>query len=219
MPTIVIPAFNEEKSIGRVIRGLFEHGLKDVVVVDDGSSDDTSIIAGQAGAMVLKHVINRGQGAALETGDSYARLINSELVVHFDADGQFNPDDIQKAIDFMMGKQLDVLLGSRFLDNRSNIPCLKKHFILPIGRWINFLFTGCMLTDAHNGFRILSRKALEKIVITQDGMAHNTEIVKQIKKNRLRYAEFPVEVRYSEYGQGLGGGIRIIQDLIIGLFS
>lgn len=219
MVLIIIPAYNEEKTIGRVIRGLFEQGLKDIIVVDDASTDETVSEAEKLGVKVLRHEINRGQGAALETGDAYARQIGAGPVVHFDGDDQFNPADISRGIRLMTENNLDVVLGSRFLDGRSRIPWFKRVIILPIARWTNFVFTGIVLSDAHNGFRILSKNALEKVRITHDRMAHNTEIIRQIKMFRLRYLEFPVEVRYHTYGQGLVGGVVIVRDLLLGLFS
>lgn len=215
MVLIIIPAFNEEPTIGRVLRGLFEQGWKEVVVIDDGSTDATGEIAKREGAVVLRHAINRGQGAALETGNEYARRVGADIVAHFDADDQLNPADIAPALALMQKNNLDVVLGSRFLDNRTSMPWLKRRIILPASRWINFVFTGVLLTDAHNGFRVLSRRALEKIVITQNGMAHNSEIIAELKEQGLRFAEHPVAVRYFEFGQGFGGGLKIIWDLII----
>ncbi len=222
---VIVPAYNEEKSIGRVLRGFFETQFKDeslknmkVVVVDDGSVDNTVQIASQAGATVLRHEINRGQGAALQTGNQYALEQGASIVVHFDADGQFNPVDIESGLMTMKNKGVDVVLGSRFLDNRSKMPWSKKYLLLPISRFVNRLLTGLKLTDAHNGFRILSRKALQKINISQDRMAHNSEIVKQIKQHNLLFAEHPVEVVYTEYGQGVGGGLKILQDLLAAKF-
>lgn len=216
---VVLPAFNEEKKIGRVIRGLFEHGFNQVVVVDDGSLDNTSQEAVNAGATVLNHSINRGQGAALQTGNDYALQNGAEIIVHFDADGQFNPADIKSGIDRLCLESADVLLGSRFLDNRSRIPFFKKYAILPVSRFINNLFSGLKLTDVHNGFRIMTRQAAEKICITQAGMAHNSEIPRLIKENNLKYVEHPVEVFYFENGQGVGGGIKILWDLLLANFS
>jgi hypothetical protein len=100
------------------------------------------------------------------------------------------------------------------LDNRTNLPWLKKLMVLPVARAINYLFTGVKLSDAHNGFRILNQCALDKIRLRQDGMAHATEIVGQIKKFDLKFMEFPVEVRYYEFGQGMRGGVRVIWDLV-----
>jgi glycosyltransferase involved in cell wall biosynthesis len=213
---IVVPAYNEENKIGRVVRGLFEHGYRQVAVVDDGSSDETAAEAGAAGACVLRHAVNRGQGAALATGNAYALARGADLILHFDADGQFNPADIAAAEKILREKNLDIVFGSRFLDGRSVIPFSKKYIILPIARLINFLLTGIWLTDAHNGFRLMSRRAAEIIKITQDRMAHNSEIVAETRRHKLKYAECPVEVKYSEYGQNAFGGLAILKDLFFG---
>ncbi len=219
MVLVVIPAFNESKQIGRVISGLFEHGFTDVVVVDDGSSDGTAAVALAGGATVIRHLVNRGQGAALETGDAYARKLGASQVVHFDADGQFNPGDIAGAIELLKHDSLDVVLGSRFIDRRSQLPWTKQHVLFPITRLLNRVFIGLTLTDGQNGFRVLSGAAVHKIVITHDGMAHNSEILQQIKKLGLGFKEFPVEVTYHRYGQGLGGGIKIITDFLFRSFD
>jgi len=215
MILVVVPAFNEEKKIGRVISDLLKQGFSDVLVVDDGSVDSTSQIALDGGGKVLRHKINRGQGASLETGNEYARQNNYEFVVHFDGDGQFNPRDVIIAIEKIKKEQADLLLGSRFLDDRSQIPFLKKKIVLPISKIINYFLTGVWLSDVHNGFRILNKKALHSLQIDQDGMAHNTEIVKKAKKNKLKIIEHPVEVIYHNYGQGVLGGFKILWDLII----
>lgn len=212
---VVLPAYNEEQKIGRVIRGLFEHGFENIVVVDDGSIDATSDQAKAAGATVLNHIINRGQGAALQTGNEFALQNGAEIIVHFDADGQFNPKDIHLGIKKLIDDNLDIIFGSRFLDNRSKVPFFKKYFILPIGRLINNWFTRLKLSDVHNGFRIMKRSAAEKIKITQDKMAHNSEIPRLVKEHGLRYDELPVEVIYYENGQGIFGGVKILLDLLI----
>ena len=213
---VIVPAYNEEKTIGDVLKGVFDTQISpiNVVVVDDGSSDNTAETAKSVGAIVLRHEVNRGQGAALQTGNEYALAHGAGAVVHFDADGQFDAADISGALAVMQNKNADVILGSRFLDSRSKIPWTKKYLILPVSRFINWLFTGLKLTDAHNGFRILSRRALEKINIAQDRMAHNSEIVKQIKEHNLAFVEHPVRVKYFEYGQGVGGGLKIIGEML-----
>ncbi|MDO8499446.1 MAG: glycosyltransferase family 2 protein [bacterium] len=219
MITVVLPAYNEEDKIGRVVRGLFEQGFNNVVVVDDGSTDQTGAVAESAGAVVLKHEINRGQGATLQTGNVYAVRSGAETVVHFDADDQFNPADIHGAVKILQERNLDIIFGSRFLDGRSRVPWFKKYFVLPVAKLINNGLTGLKLTDAHNGFRVLNRRALEAIQISQDGMAHNTEIVWQVNKAGLKWAECPVEVRYAEYGQGISGGITVIKDWLFSNFT
>ncbi len=212
---VIVPAYNEEKRIGRVISGLFEHGYNNVVVVDDGSVDNTSKEARLLGATVLTHPVNRGQGAALQTGHEFVFARGAEVVVHFDGDGQFNPEDIAPAVELVRSGECDVILGSKLMDDRSKIPWTKRHIIIPIARFLNRLFTGAKLSDVHNGFRVLNRKAVEKIEIRNSGMAHNTEIVRKIRESGLKFKELPVEVTYHEYGLGPRGGIQIVYDLFV----
>ncbi len=212
---VIVPAYNEEKNIGRVISGLFEHGYHNVVVVDDGSEDNTGEVASSLGARVITHPVNRGQGAALQTGHEYVMNQGAEIVVHFDGDGQFNPLDVAPAVEAIKSGDYDVILGSKLLDDRSQIPWTKRHIIIPLARLFNRLFTGVKLSDVHNGFRVLNRKALEKIEITNSGMAHNTEIVHKLKKHGLKFKEYPVEVTYHEYGLGPRGGLQIVYDLLV----
>ncbi|PIZ94920.1 MAG: glycosyltransferase family 2 protein [Candidatus Magasanikbacteria bacterium CG_4_10_14_0_2_um_filter_33_14] len=213
----IVPAYNEEKRIAQVVSDLLK-SVDSVIVVDDKSRDNTIGEATQSGAMVLQHKINLGQGAALETGHEYARSIGVDYVLHFDGDGQFCVEDIAPALEKLKESKADILFGSRFLDNRSKVPFLKKYFLLPIGRFINKLFGVVSLKDSQNGFRILNRNALEKIKITQNGMAHATEIMGLTRKHNLNYVEFPVKVIYHEYGQGIGGGLKIVKDLFLGKF-
>jgi len=212
---IVVPAYNEAKKIGRVIRDLFQHGYKNIVVIDDGSSDDTCVEAKKTGIQVVRHEVNRGQGASLQTGNEFSLKQGADVIVHFDADGQMSAEDIGHAIDKMQRENLDIVLGSRFLGKTTGMPWTKKFIILPLARLFNNIFSGLKLTDVHNGFRVLSRRATEKIIITQEGMAHNSEITAQIKKLGLKYAEYPVKIVYNEYGQGVGGGVKILRDLIV----
>ena len=186
-----------------------------VIVVDDGSSDATASLAEAAGALVLRHKLNRGQGASLETGHEYARSINADYVLHFDADSQFSVDDIAPALTKLKQKNADILFGSRFLDQRSDIPWFKRYILLPFGRVFNWLWGAPLLSDAHNGFRLLNKRALHAIHLTQDRMAHATEIPVQVKQYGLSYIEFPVQVMYREYGQGLKGAGKIVYDLFI----
>ncbi|HAZ28931.1 MAG TPA: glycosyltransferase family 2 protein [Candidatus Magasanikbacteria bacterium] len=213
----LVPAFQEQQRIGSVVRSLFDC-VDGVVVIDDGSSDKTADTARLAGAVVLRHSINRGQGAALETGHVYARRVHADYVLHFDGDGQFDPNDIAPALRALKDSGADVLFGSRFLDRRSTIPWFKKKLVLPAARRINAFFTGLKLSDAHNGFRIFNQSALSKIRMTHDRMAHATEIPALVKKHHLSYIEFPVKVTYHEYGQGVRGGAQIIKDLLFARF-
>lgn len=213
----IVPAHNEEESIGSVVRSLFKH-VDMVVVINDGSLDTTEMVAREAGAVVLTHEINRGQGAALQTGHEYALSVGAEYVLHFDGDGQFSVEDIAPAYEAMVWHGAQVLFGSRFLDGRSKVPWTKKNILFPVAKLVHKVFGGPRLSDIQNGFRILSRDALLKIKINQDRMAHATEIPAEVNRLGLPYVEFPVQVRYREYGLGLGGGVGIVRDLFFGRF-
>lgn len=219
---IVIPAFNEAKNIAETLNSLTPLGYK-IVVVNDGSTDKTLAILKNFPVVSLTHEINRGQGAALSTGTIYALKNNAEIIIHFDADGQFLASELNDFIQPLLVNTHDIVLGTRFNSalkkiNQQNIPWLKKYFIHPVSRIIDYFFTGVKLSDAHCGLRAMNRLAAEKITIEQDGMAHNTEIVAQIKIHNLRFQEIPVTVIYKEFGQGIGGGFKIVKDLLINKF-
>ncbi|MCX6744234.1 MAG: glycosyltransferase family 2 protein [Candidatus Parcubacteria bacterium] len=211
---IVIPAYNEGKNISGVISQLKEI-TSSIVVVDDCSTDNTFEVVKNLNVNLLRHFINRGQGAALQTGTEFALRQGAEIVVHFDADGQMQVKDIVKVIEPIVENKAEVVFGSRFLNKNSQIPWTKKNFIHFPARIFNWLFTGIKLSDAHCGFRVLSKSAAEKIEITQDGMAHATEILDLVRQNNLKYQEVPVEILYHEYGQRFGSGLRIIRDLVL----
>lgn len=214
---IVIPAYNEKEKIAGVINGLKSSSYKDIIVVDDFSSDSTYDAAKKAGAAVLRHVINRGQGASLKTGIDYALKKGADIIVTFDADGQHNAEDIKNVIAPVTNKKADVTLGSRFLDKRSNVPLLKR-LTLKAGILFTFIYSGVLLTDTHNGLRAFSRKAAEIIEIKQDRMEHASEIIDEIRKKKLRFKEVPVRISYTEYsirkGQSPFNSIRIAARLI-----
>lgn len=213
----IVPAFNEAERISGVVQAL--RGVVDeVVVVDDGSHDQTRAQAQAAGATVLAHGLNRGQGAALETGHAYARQRGAKYVVHFDGDGQFNVAEIVPAVHFLEEQGVDIVLGSRFNQSAATVPWFKRHVLLPAARWFHRLFFGLQLSDAHNGFRVLGPRALATIELKQDRMAHATEILAQIKKHNLQWREFPVTVQYHEYGQSSRGAVTIMRDLALGIF-
>lgn len=212
---IVVPAWNEAKNLPQVLADLRQYfPAEQTVVVDDGSRDATYQLAKQSGVVALRHIINRGQGAALQTGNDYALSHGATAIVHFDADGQHQAGEISEWLKPILADEVEVVLGSRFLGKKAkNLPLSKKIFFKLIIPWHN-LFTGLHLTDLHNGTRVLSRLAAEKIKITQDEMAHNSEIQGQIAKYKLSYREVPVEIIYNQYGRGLKTGIKIFKDLI-----
>lgn len=209
----IVPAYNEEKNIGSVVRSLFEH-VDRVLVVDDGSEDRTAAIAAEQGAIVLRHAINRGQGAALETGQAYARSIDAEYAIHFDADCQFDARDIAPALAAMKRADADILFGSRFLGIESNAPWQKTYILFPLARAFHRVIGAVSLSDPHNGFRILGKRALRIISLTQDRMAHATEIASLVKRHHVRYIEYPVHITYHKFGQGITGGFSVMRDVL-----
>ena len=150
---IIIPCYNESQHLVGVINNVREYGQ--VVVVDDGSSDNSYQVAQSQGVIVLKHIINRGQGATLETGNRYAFSHGADIVVHFDADGQHQADEIPKLIQPIINNEVDIVFGSRFLSG-NDTPLIKKWLILKPAIFFQNLMLGVRMTDAHNGFRAFS---------------------------------------------------------------
>jgi len=214
----VIPAFNEEKNIATVINQV--KPLVDVVVVvDDCSSDLTADYAAKTGAVLLKHIINRGQGAALRTGTEYCLNNNADIIVHFDADGQFLSKDIEKVVAPIKNGEAQVVFGSRFLDSAhsSEMPIFKKYFIMPLAKAVNKIFFNINLTDPQSGFRAMSSEAARKINWKQDRMAHCSEIMFEVKKNNFKVKEIPTKVIYHNFGQSFSGGLKILKELFIAM--
>ncbi len=192
----LIPAYNEETRIADAIHDA-RRFVDLVVVVDDCSKDQTAESARAAGAIVLRHVINRGQGAALQTATEYAlTVLHADIVVHFDADGQMDGSEIPSLIDPIVREEADVVLGSRFLGKQTNMPAT-RFFANRLACLFTLVISGLKLTDTHNGFRALSRRAAGEMTITLDRMAHASQILDLIKVKRLRFVERPVTIRYS----------------------
>src|SRR5207249_3810490 len=190
---IVIAAYNEGPRVGATLRELRQHGYTNLVVVDDGSRDDTGEHAEAGGAWVLRHVINLGQGAALQTGLRFALLQGANVLVTFDADGQHRPEEIERVAAPVRSGEVDVVLGSRFLGRAENIPLARK-LVLKAGVLFTRIFSRIKVTDTHNGFRALSRRAAERIRIRENRMAHASEVLDQLRDKELRYCEVPVTI-------------------------
>jgi len=213
---LVVPLYNEAK----VVREVIQHArtvFPNIVCVDDGSSDDSVAEALAGGAIVVQHPFNLGQGAALRTGLDYALSDKSaKYFVTFDSDGQHRVEDALAMIDRLATGTVDVVVGSRFLDQRTQPGALKK-LVLKTAVMFERLSTGVKLTDAHNGLRAFNRTAATKIRIDQNRMAHASEIVAEIRRNDLRYTEMPVHVVYTDYskskGQSIWNSVNIISDL------
>ena len=213
----VIPAWNEAKTISQVVADVRSQ-VDEVVVVDDGSSDGTVDLAVAAGATVLLHPINRGQGAALRTGTQYALDNGADIIIHFDADGQFVASEITEMTVLIISGLAEAVFGSRFLGKEHNLPPFKKRVLLPLARLFYWFFLGVRFNDPQNGFRALSADAAQRINWQQDRMAHCSEILWLTRLTGIKYQEVGVTVHYSHFGQQMSGGWRIISDLFLGRF-
>jgi len=215
---VIVPVFNESAVLEQALQSLLACNYK-IIVIDDGSTDGIGEIVKRYPIVFLRHSLNLGQGAALQTGMQAAKILNADIAVHFDADGQHDANEIPKLIEPLLQNKCDIVFGSRFLkdDYMQSLPVSKK-IILQTGRFINWIFCGMLLSDAHNGFRAMNRNALEKIVITQNRMTHASEILQIAKRNALRYKEVPVAIHYTKYsqqkGQSVFNSVNIIFDLI-----
>jgi glycosyltransferase involved in cell wall biosynthesis len=215
---VVVAAYNEEAVVGDVLREL-RSVVSDIVVVDDGSSDETYRTACRLARWTLRHPVNRGQGAALQTGIAFALQQGARIVVTFDADGQHCPDDIPQLVAALRNNQCDIALGSRFLGSTANLP-LSRQLLLRLAVLFTRTVTGLRLTDAHNGLRAFTRRAAERVDIQLDRMAHASEILDIVGRIGLPYCEVPVHVRYTEYsqrkGQRIGNAPRILFHYFLG---
>ena len=198
----IIPAFNEEKKIGKVVNEVSQY-VHRVVVVDDGSRDRTAAAIKNRKAIIITHLMNLGQGAALQTGFEYAKEVGADLVLTYDADGQFKASDIPKMIAPILKKKAEVVFGSRFLGSTVDMPFLRL-LILKIGIYFTYLFSHISLSDTHNGFRAFSKKALTILDIKHNRWSHPSDIIYQVSRNRLKVLEVPVTVTYSKYSRGKG---------------
>ena len=215
---VVIPAYNENAIIQPVIQELLPFKYN-IAVVDDGSSKSLFHLLNKMPVFFIRHKVNLGQGAALQTGIEFALSKQAKYIVTFDADGQHEASDIEKLLLYLINEKVDIVSGSRFLEGSSHNMSSGRKILLQIARYVNFIFTGLLLTDAHNGLRAMTREAAQKIKITENGMAHATEILNQINKRKLRYREVPVTIHYTAYskkkGQPLAGSFRIFFDLLL----
>ncbi len=215
---VVIPAYNEQNALTPVLDALLAAHFN-VVVVDDGSSDQTFQTAKQRPVHVLRHIINFGQGAALETGKQYAVACGAEYICTFDADGQHRVEDISTLLEYLEDAQADIAIGSRFLGAATDMPTSRR-LLLKLGIIFHRVFYGINLTDTHNGLRLMTQDAAKKIEISSPGMAHATEILAAIHDQNLNYVEVPVTINYTEYslnkGQNIFSFINTLKELLIG---
>ncbi|MBI4836198.1 MAG: glycosyltransferase family 2 protein [Candidatus Abawacabacteria bacterium] len=214
---VVLPALNEAGHIQSLIQKLKSKGYV-VIVVDDGSTDNTQEIAEKAGAIVLRHAVNCGAGAATQTGLTYAyQCTKAPYVITCDADGQHEVADIDTLVSFIEEQKKDVVFGSRFLQE-NHVPLLRRLANM-VGNVITFALSGIYLSDSQSGLKVFSRKALQYINITANGFEFCSEIIREVSESNLSYAEYPIHVYYSKEtlskGQNLSTGFVTVFKLIV----
>lgn len=214
---VIVPMFNEASVIASVVHELKAH-FRHIVCVDDGSSDESIALARAAGAYVVRHPINLGQGASLQTGMDFAlRDPLMSDVVTFDADGQHGVEDAVGMVALLRERGLGAVIGSRFLDKRTQLGRAKR-LVLRTAALYTRLSTGMALTDAHNGLRALDRGLVERIHLTQNRMAHASELIEQVGKLKASWAEYPTHIVYTDYskakGQSLLNSVNILVELL-----
>ncbi len=215
---VVVPAYNEQPTIQQVVSGLLRF-CPNIAVVDDCSMDLTAVRACAAGASVLEHPINLGQGASLQTGIDFALQNGASHIVTFDADLQHRAEDIPSLLKGLRETGADFALGSRFLGRATDID-LSRKLLLKAAVLFTRLTTRLKVTDVHNGMRAMTRRGASVLRIRQNRMAHASEILQQIAKSRLPYVEVPVTVEYTPYskakGQKLSNSVNIVLELLTG---
>ena len=214
---VVIAAFNEASVIGPIVADLVSRSYR-VIVVDDGAHDATGQLALSAGATVITHPVNLGQGAALQTGIKFALQQAADYIVTFDADGQHRASDIACLIDALVAHGAAYALGSRFLGSSHNMPFARR-VLLQAAIWFTRAATGLSLTDTHNGLRAMTREGASRIALRQNRMAHASELLEQIAASGLPHVEVPVTIDYTGYslakGQRLSDSLAILFDLSV----
>lgn len=215
---VIIPAFNEAKRIGAVISEIQKKGEYRIVVVDDDSSDLTIDTAKKYGVEILSHIINRGPGAATQTGLTYAYNQGAEYFITIDGDGQHDVSDLEVILKTVMDKDVDVVFGSRMLGGSPKPPLIRRIFNV-IANVVTFFLSSIWLSDTQTGFKAFNRRAVSKIGLTTDGYEFCSEIVTQVKYHNLKYKEVPISVYYTkesmEKGQNFATGLRTVFRLFI----
>jgi glycosyltransferase involved in cell wall biosynthesis len=221
---IVLPAYNEEKVIRETLEEIRAAGYADIIVVDDGSQDQTYMKASAVpGVVALRHRLNRGKGAATKTGIEAAKLLGAGIIVTMDSDGQHNPADIVRLVEPIRNNHCDVVLGTRLKDPRG-MPWYK---VLAnwVGNAITWYFYGLWVSDSQSGFRAYSRHASELINTKTDRYEYDSEVIREIYLYKLKYRQVPIEVRYTEYSmgkiqkQGFINGLKTFYKIVWNLIS
>lgn len=219
---VIIPFYNENTVIEEVIRNLLPFNYK-IVLIDDGSVISPAQLLNEFNSIYfLRHKVNLGQGAALQTGIDFALQKGADWLVTFDADGQHQASDIESLILPLINNEADICIGSRFMKGGSHNMSFMRNVFIQLARFLNYFLTGLMMTDAHNGLRAFNRKAALSIHLIENRMAHPTELLGQIKQHKLRLKEVPVTIHYNEYtskkGITITNSFRIFFDILLNKF-
>ncbi len=193
---IVIPAYNEEKVITSVIRNVKKNGYSNIIVVDDGSDDKTFLKAKKEKVHILRHILNRGKGATVKTGMEAAKMLGADIIVTLDGDNQHNPSDIKKLLDKIYNGY-DVVLGSRLIQNK-HMPLIKV-LANYIGNLVTWIIYGTLVSDSQSGLRAYSKKAFSTIDTRHDRYEYDSEVIREIYRNNLKFCEVSIDVRYTKY--------------------
>jgi polyprenyl-phospho-N-acetylgalactosaminyl synthase len=215
---VIIPVFNEAQVIADVVENV-RQSFPNVVCVDDGSRDHSADEIAKTGAHLVRHPVNMGQGASLQTGLSYALAREGgRYFITFDADGQHRVEDAARMLQIARDGKADVVLGSRFLEQVKDVPRAKRMMLRTVVT-LSPTARRLRLTDVHNGLRVLTRPIVEQLRITMNGMAHASEIVTFLARSRARVVEVPVTILYTDYskakGQSMINGVNILFDLSV----
>jgi glycosyltransferase involved in cell wall biosynthesis len=215
----VIPAYNEEGRVTQVVRDVLKF-VEEVIVVDDGSTDQTASVAEDVGAMVIRHVENCGAGAATMTGIEAARRMGADVLVTLDADEQHSPEDIPALLRPIENDQADIVFANRF-GQRNRIPFIRRLFN-GIGNIITFGVTGKWVADSQCGFKVFGPKALKQVDLKMSGFEFCSEIVRESAQHKWRTAQIPTKVIYSEYtlakGQSFANGVKTALKILLRSF-
>ena len=215
---VIIPCYNEAAVIRNTVIEVLRHGYN-VVIIDDSSKDNSKNELKGLPVYYLRHRVNLGQGAALQTGIDFALKKGAKYFVTFDADGQHDSDDIPGMVMLLEKEKADIVFGSRFLPGAKTNVSRSRSFALNLGRYINYFTSGILLSDSFNGMRIFSKPAAEKIKLTENRMSHPVQLLMLTAAGKLKYAEYPVAIHYSDYSKKKGlknkDGIKILIEILL----
>ncbi len=215
---VVIPAKNEGQRIKPVLVKLQMLGIQNIIVVNDGSSDDTEkVVSSFENVVVLNHTINLGPGAATLTGIKYAVKAGAELVATLDADDQHNPNNLHNLVDYLRKESCDLVIGSRFM-KYNEIP-LTRLFYNFFGNLISFLVTGIYLSDSQSGMKVMNRSFADKLNLSFDGFEFCIEIIKQAQIHKIKVGEIPIDVKYTKDTLSKGQNFQTGLGMLLKLFN